>query len=244
MENFRHVRIELMRPGQLREALAARSVVFLPIGTIEYHQEHLPLGLDALNAHGLTCLAASRFGGAVLPPLYFGTGGSHKEYPWTIMMASESEIRSEIETALRRIQDHDVEVAVIFTGHFAPEQVLMIEEIAKDWRAGGNKLKVISLAINMELPGAPRPDHAGIFETTVLSYFEPMTIDLSQLPSLESAPSVDPDGDQYGLHRHDPSHPLWGVFGADPRNYNSKDAEGLVIKLAEAIEVSVQKALN
>jgi creatinine amidohydrolase len=244
MNNFRNVQAELMRPGQVRAALAARSVVYIPIGALEFHQEHLPLGLDTLNAHGLTCLTASRFGGIVLPPLYYGTGGGHKNYPWTIMMDGETEIRTELEKTLSRLQQFDVQLAVLFTGHFAPEQLEMIDSIANGWAAAGNKMKVLALAINMPIDGAPSPDHAGLFETTVLSRFQPDTIDMSQLPSIEDAPAEDPEGDPYGLHRHDPEHVLWGVFGPDPRNYKPEAAEGLTLKISDAIERSVAEALN
>lgn len=244
MQNFRKVQAELMRPGQVREALAQRSVVYIPIGAMEFHQEHLPLGLDTLNAHGLTCLTASRFGGIVLPPLYYGTGGSHRDYPWTIMMDGDQEIRTQLEKSLTRLQEFQVQLAVLFTGHFAPEQLEMIDAIAKDWTAAGNPMKVIALAINMPLEEAPSPDHAGLFETTVLSRFQPDTIDMSQLPSIKEAPAEDPDGDPYGLHRHDPEHVLWGVFGPDPRNFRPEDAEGLTMKISDAIERAVANSLN
>jgi len=243
VKEFRDVRMELIRPGQLRDALEARSVVFIPIGAFEFHQEHLPFGLDALNAHGLTCLAASIHGGVVMPPLYYGTGGSHKNYPWTIMMDEEVEIRALLEKTLARLEEFGVEVAVIFSGHFAPEQLEMISSIAKQWSQGSGHMKVIDLAINMPLDAAPSPDHAGVFETTVLSRFEPDTIDLTKLPSIDEAPANDPNGDPYGLHRHDPSHVLWGVFGPDPRNFDPSSAEAVVLKITNSIENSVKQAL-
>jgi len=240
---FRDVQMELMRPGQVRDALAAKSVVFIPIGALEFHQEHLPLGLDALNAHGLTCLTASRFGGIVVPPLYYGTGGSHKNYPWTIMMDGESQIRAQLEKTLSRLEEFGVELAVLFTGHFAPEQLEMISSISAKWSQGSNQMKVIDLGINMPLDSAPSPDHAGVFETTVLSRFEPETIDLSKLPSVEEVPSIDPDGDPYGLHRHDPSHVLWGVFGPDPRHFDPASADALTLRISDALERAVEAAL-
>jgi creatinine amidohydrolase len=247
MENivtvFRNVQMELMRPGQVRDALSAKSVVFIPIGALEFHQEHLPLGLDTLNAHGLTCLTASRFGGIVVPPLYYGTGGSHKNYPWTIMMDGDVEIRAQLEKTLSRLEEFGVELAVIFTGHFAPEQLEMISSIATNWSDSSKRMKVIDLAINMPLESAPSPDHAGVFETTVLSRFEPETIDLSKLPSIAEAPAIDPDGDPYGLHRHDPAHVLWGVFGPDPRNFDPAQADSLTLRISDAIEREVKAAL-
>ncbi|MGA6981845.1 MAG: creatininase family protein, partial [Candidatus Sulfotelmatobacter sp.] len=76
------VQLEKMLPRDIREAIATRPVVYLPLGTIEWHGEHLPVGLDALTAHGV-CLAAARAdGGIVYPSLFYGTGGDHALYPW------------------------------------------------------------------------------------------------------------------------------------------------------------------
>jgi creatinine amidohydrolase len=78
----------------------------------------------------------------------------------------------------------------------------------------------------------------------VLSHFQPETIDLTQLPPLEEAPAIDPDGDPYGLHRHDPEHVLWGVFGPDPRNFAAEAAPALVSKLTAAINSEITKVLD
>jgi len=45
------VQVERMLPHQIQAAIAARSVVYLPLGSIEYHSHHLPLGLDGAAEH-------------------------------------------------------------------------------------------------------------------------------------------------------------------------------------------------
>lgn len=42
------MRLDLMRPHQVREAIAAGLPLVLPLGVLEYHGEHLPLGMDML----------------------------------------------------------------------------------------------------------------------------------------------------------------------------------------------------
>jgi creatinine amidohydrolase len=51
------------------------------------------------------------------------------------------------------------------------------------------------------------------------------------LPSQTQHPSIDPGGDPAGAHRHDPTHPLWGVFGPDPRDLDTAKA----VRLSEAM---------
>jgi creatinine amidohydrolase len=44
---FWRVQCELLLPSELREALAKRPVGYVPLGAVEWHCEHLPIGLDA-----------------------------------------------------------------------------------------------------------------------------------------------------------------------------------------------------
>ncbi len=42
------MRLDLMRPGQIRAAITANLPLALPLGVLEYHGEHLPVGMDML----------------------------------------------------------------------------------------------------------------------------------------------------------------------------------------------------
>lgn len=66
------VRYEYLRPSELIERRKACPVAYLPIGTLEWHLAHNPLGLDTLKAHGLLVECAKRGGGVVFPSLFYG----------------------------------------------------------------------------------------------------------------------------------------------------------------------------
>jgi creatinine amidohydrolase len=66
------VRYERLRPAQIVAQREACPVAWLPIGTIEWHGEHNPVGLDTLKIHKLLIRCAERSGGLVFPPLYYG----------------------------------------------------------------------------------------------------------------------------------------------------------------------------
>jgi hypothetical protein len=68
------VQMQFMRPGQLEAAARRFPVVYVPFGCIEWHGRHLPLGTDALKAHGILVKCAEKFGGVVYPPVYFHSG--------------------------------------------------------------------------------------------------------------------------------------------------------------------------
>ncbi len=220
------VQAELMLPHEIDAALASRSLVYLPLGSLEYHSHHLPIGLDGLTAHGVCTRAAGRTGGIVLPPLWFGTGGTHTSYPWTIMAPTPKPLRELLETALQRLGESGVGLAVLLTGHFADEQLDLIDTVATRWNETRQAPTVLALSVNRS-DAHLAPDHAGVFETTLLAALRPDRVDLSRLPPLDERPA-DPPVDGRWDHRHDPRHPLWGVMGPDPRTSDLTAAERLL----------------
>jgi len=63
-----------MLPYQIREAIEKNVPVVLPLGVIEYHGEHLPLGVDAYVAIEVLERVEKRHPEMiVLPPFYYGT---------------------------------------------------------------------------------------------------------------------------------------------------------------------------
>lgn len=221
------VQVELLLPHEIDDALAKRSVVYIPLGSIEYHSRHLPVGLDGLNAHGVCIRAAARTGGIVLPALYYGVGGGHTSYPWTIMANSGPPLSDLLEETLRRLASFEVKVAVLFTGHFSDEQLVLIDELADRWNASRPSPKALALSVN-RTDARTAPDHAGIFETTLLSSMWPDRVQLDRLPSLSEVPADSSDPVAGYDHRHDPAHPLWGVMGPDPRSYDPDHASALL----------------
>jgi creatinine amidohydrolase len=226
ISNFDKVRFELQLPWMLRAIIAQRPVVYIPLGTYEWHGEHLPVGLDALTAHGVCLRAAQADGGVVLPPMHYGCGGGHSSYPWTVIPATPNYIEDLLKFTLEKLEANDIKLAVLFSGHFASTQLEMIDRIADDWNKVARPLRVFATAVN-RIEGLPlAPDHAGIFETTLLAALWPELVQLDRLPSLKDKPLAQDDVWEDG--RHAPSHPLWGVVGPDPRGFNQSHAQSLL----------------
>lgn len=231
--NVDEVRAELLSPAELDRRISRSPIVYMPLGTLEFHGPHLPIGLDAFTGHGICLEAARHGGGIVLPVVYQGFGGGHGRYPWTMMMADGEGISTHLRTTLARLEDFGVLRAVVFSGHFAPEQLEMIDELALEWNDSDHVLELIATAIN-RCPSSPLPpDHAGQFETTLLAGLAPDLVHLDRLPALDQSPAIDPGGDAYGEHRHRDDHPLHGVFGPDPREADLDDGPGLLRSFGE-----------
>lgn len=70
--SLQKVKYAELQPAEFRTRLQEKPLAYLPLGTLEWHGEHLPLGADAIQSEALMISCAQRFGGIVLPPLFLG----------------------------------------------------------------------------------------------------------------------------------------------------------------------------
>ena len=63
---------EQLTAPEFSNAVRDTGVCILPLGVLERHSDHLPLGTDFMNAHRIASLAAEREAAVVFPPFYFG----------------------------------------------------------------------------------------------------------------------------------------------------------------------------
>jgi creatinine amidohydrolase/Fe(II)-dependent formamide hydrolase-like protein len=66
------MRFEMMLPHQIRTAIAEGWPVVLPLGVLEYHGEHLAVGLDTLVVVKALELVEQELNLVILPPFYYG----------------------------------------------------------------------------------------------------------------------------------------------------------------------------
>ncbi len=66
------MRYELMLPHQIRAAIDGRWPVVLPLGVLEYHGEHMAVGMDTLAVTGILEILETEADLVVLPPFYYG----------------------------------------------------------------------------------------------------------------------------------------------------------------------------
>ena len=66
------MRYELMLPHEIRTAIAARWPVVLPLGVLEYHGEHMAVGMDTLAVVKILEILEDELNRVILPPFYYG----------------------------------------------------------------------------------------------------------------------------------------------------------------------------
>ena len=105
----------------------------------------------------------------------------------------------------------------------------MIDRLAGEWGGPEKVMRVTASAVN-RIPGLEfAPDHAGLFETTLLYGLHPELVREDRLPPRKPGEF---ETEPFGAQRHKKDHPLWGVFGPDPRGFDRSKAGPLVEAIA------------
>ncbi|WP_413718219.1 creatininase family protein [Silicimonas sp. MF1-12-2] len=75
------MRFEMMLPYQIRAAIAANTPVVLPLGVLEYHGEHMAVGMDTLAVTRVLDRLEREMDLVILPPFYYGAASYAVEGP-------------------------------------------------------------------------------------------------------------------------------------------------------------------
>jgi creatinine amidohydrolase len=78
-----------MRWEEFKVRADEARVVVIPVGSVEQHGPHLPLGTDSMVAITLAEDAAARAGALVAPPLWYGWAPHHMALPGTVTVRPE-----------------------------------------------------------------------------------------------------------------------------------------------------------
>lgn len=70
------MRYEMMFPDQIKEAIEKNWPVVLPMGVLEYHSEHLALGMDTLVVIRALEIIEKEMDVVILPPFYYGSASN------------------------------------------------------------------------------------------------------------------------------------------------------------------------
>lgn len=211
------VRLERMRPAQIDAAKARRAAIYLPFGALEWHGYHNPVGLDALKAHEQLVGLALQAGGVVYPPIYFGAGGGHTQWPHSYMVNSQA-MTQIVTELLHGFQRDGYTHAILLSGHY-PNRSQYLDAGMTAYQQAGGTMHVLALIEN-QAPGIAG-DHAAKYETSSMLYLAPGLVDLDTFKGQPTDDVGGPEqrmnwmGDEYR------GHPCYGLVGIDPRGYAS-----------------------
>ncbi len=84
MPGLNTVRMEFMTSPEVARYLQHSDLAILPVGCIEMHGPHVPLGCDTMHAHAMAVILAEQWECLVLPPVTYTYPGASTPWPGTI----------------------------------------------------------------------------------------------------------------------------------------------------------------
>jgi creatinine amidohydrolase len=143
------MRIGEMSWTQVREAASTGLSTIVPLGSIEEHGPHAPMG-DYVVIDNIAGRTGEQTGDLVVPTLPFGYSEYFRMYPGTITLRPET-LSAVVEDTLDCLLKHDVSKIVIFNGHAGNMPILELL-IRKFRRERGLVIPVISPLQIMQAP--------------------------------------------------------------------------------------------
>jgi creatinine amidohydrolase len=181
-------RLDELTSPQLAALRERRPVGLWPVGAVEPHGPHAPLGTDTLISVGICERAAQRLGDAVvLPPLPFGVTRYGESFPGAVGI-SEATLRAVVLDVAAAVATQGFRRLAIVNSHFEPEQVATLRAAAQE--AGALYLDLVRRGNAERLTDEFRRGscHAGRYETSLVLADAPQLVDreeMERLPAVE-----------------------------------------------------------
>jgi creatinine amidohydrolase len=202
---MRTVRFELLRPGEIIAERERRSIVYQPIGPLEWHGPHLPVGMDPLHADCVACRVAEKTGGVVMPTLYWGSERERgpemlrhigfQGNEWIIGMDFPANslkslytvedifgvvVRARLDLLVRQ----SYRLIVLINGHGAENHMATLARLAYEFTAQTPTQVLFITAFEPDPDGTTSIGHADALETSLMMAMHPDAVDLTTLPAL------------------------------------------------------------
>jgi creatinine amidohydrolase len=202
---MRTVHFALLRPAEIVAERERIPVVYQPLGPLEWHGPHLPLGTDPLHAEAVACRVAEAAGGVVMPTLFWGTERERPlkmlrdigfeghewivgmDYPANIVQSLYSPedifgvvVRARLDLLVRQ----QYQLIVMINGHGADNHIAVLDRLAAEYTAAGPARVLHIIAFVPDPDGKYRIGHADAVETSLMMALHPESVDLEALPPL------------------------------------------------------------
>jgi creatinine amidohydrolase len=157
---------------EVQEILAEAPRMILPIGALDQHGPHLPLGTHSFIAGSVARDVSQTTGTLRAPLLPYGVneGASH-QYAGTASLRRKTLHRA-VNELLGRWEDHGVRHFLMLTAHrFEPHIDALL--MALSTRADTSVVDLLSVDVSDIVESPPGREHAGELETSLLLYLAP-----------------------------------------------------------------------
>lgn len=173
-----------LHPAEFLSRLQSFPAAYVPLGSLEWHGEHLPFGVDTIRAEAILKEVALRFGGITVPGIPWGKmdsvwrSGTHPGLSDEVRDSFYSEV-------IQGLVEVGFKIIVGLSGHWKSKQIL-------SFRAGIERMSSTKGTLGFAVFDGTDPDyglaeaglemdHAGAAETSAFMYLYPELVKLERL---------------------------------------------------------------
>ena len=112
------MRFEELSVPQIDALDRDKTILVLPLGSVEQHGRHMPVGTDTLLAQSVSLAAAETLPGrvAVLPPPWYGFSAHHMRFPGTVTLKAAT-LMAVVEDIVESLVSHGFRRILVVNGH-------------------------------------------------------------------------------------------------------------------------------
>lgn len=180
-------------------------IAILPVGALEQHGPHLPMGTDAIFATRMAEAVAEKIDGLVLPTLNYGyksqsRSGGGQTFPGTTSLDGITLINT-MNDIVRELARHGIQKLLVLDGHYENQWFLTegIELAQRELARAGQSMRVVRTeywdfcprevldeVFNGDFPGYDL-EHAALIETSMMLHWCPELVAVDRFPPDETA---------------------------------------------------------
>jgi creatinine amidohydrolase len=236
--------------ADLRAKAEAGAVVLMPVGSMEQHGPHLPVGVDTFLSEGLCRAAAEALAAemavVVAPTLWCGMAEHHMAYGGTFTLDIPT-YRALLGCLLKSLERHGFKRVLIVNGHGGNIAALaaFLPDFARE--IPGLALRVTTpyepaqKAIAPILEDQERVHHACEVETSMMMVVAPDTVRRDKLAEAHGPPHWTPQPAGAARYVSFREATASGVIG-DARRASAQKGQKLVAAISDAIVAIVRDA--
>ena len=166
-----------MNMPQLNSQVGKVKTAILPMGAVEQHGPHLPLGLDAMHALALASQTAQHRACLVLPPIYYGMCRSTAQHAGTVGITGPT-LRGLVRDIGGSLDAQGVRCLCLLTGHAGGTHQASLVEAGEELLAATSlEVAVVCVLDLLEKVrphlSCPKDSHAGEVETSLALHLWP-----------------------------------------------------------------------
>jgi len=212
-------------------------IAILPIGAIEQHGRHLPLGTDWIIADKIAQKLGERLNAYVLPALPYGNSQEHMGFPGTITLRPHT-LALIIEDIVLSLRHHGIKKMVVLSSHGGN---WIIKPTIRDLNFRYPDMTIIWTdgALPGEQERIPQDIHSGRGETSTMLFYHPELVEMDNAEDF--TPDVGQEYNDYVGFDRTTKVGVWGKPMEASKKIGEQNIESRVERQARYIKATFDK---